>query len=119
MTREAKTTSPRQSTRPAGFGWWNFGFRQGEGLSSQAATLVLAVILAIWLVAAAYLVLVSQTMVAARRVQLLRDELSYWQEQNAHLEEQIATRVDVRELMRSAESQGLVFPAAQVDFVEP
>lgn len=117
MTRE--TTTRRPSTRPTGFGWWNFGFRQGDDLSPQAATLVLAVLLAIWLIAAVYLVLVSQTMVTARRVQLLRDELSYWQEQNARLEEQIATRLNVHELMRSAERQGLVFPAAQVDFVEP
>lgn len=118
MTRDT-TTTKRTSTRTVGLGWWNFGFRQDDDLSPQAATLVLAVLLAIWLIAAAYLVLVSQTMVTARRVQALRDELSYWQEQNALLEAQIADRVDVHELLRAAEGQGLAFPATQIDFVEP
>jgi len=101
-----------------GFGAWDFGFRKGSDLSRRAALFLLLLLVLVWLVAGAYLVLVSQTMVAARRVQGLREELARLQKENALLEQRIAKIQTVERLRRAAEEMGFV-PAIQVEFVEP
>lgn len=103
---------------PLGFGAWDFGFRKGSDLSRRAALFLLLLLVLVWLVAGAYLVLVSQTMVAARRVQGLREELARLQKENALLEQRIAKIQTVERLRRAAEEMGFV-PAIQVEFVEP
>jgi len=87
-------------------------------LTRRAAVLILLLTLVIWLVLGAYLVLVSQTLVAARRVQGLRDELNALYKENAALEQQIAARQVVSVLLQQAEAQGFL-PATRIEYLEP
>jgi hypothetical protein len=112
---KSKARSPK---RGAGFGAWSFGFKRGPELSRRAALFLLLLVLFVWLVAAAYLLLVSQTMIAARRVQDLRDQLICLCKENAALEREIAERQTVEGLLREAEAMGFV-PTARLEFVEP
>jgi len=110
-------TQRSNSQNPRG-GLGNFGFKKGLDLSRRAALLLLLLIVLVWLVAAAYLVLVSQTMVAARRVQGLRDQLIALYKENADLERQIAMRQSVERLLSKAEEMGFG-PPTRLELVEP
>jgi cell division protein FtsL len=120
--KESKDQKPKprrtRSRSGEGFAFWDFGFKRGGDLSQRTAKLLLVLLLVIWLVAGIYLVVVSQTMIAARRIQALRDELAYLQKENAILEEAIADRLSVANLWWAAENDGLS-PSNQVEFVEP
>jgi len=96
----------------------DFGFRKGHDLNRQAARALFVVIVLIWLVTAAYLVLVSQTTVLARRIQDLREQLASLERENCLLEQEIAAWQAVDRLWRAAAEQGLA-PATAVEFVEP
>jgi len=98
--------------------WLTHGFRKnGADLNRRAALTLLLIFVVVWLVMASYLVLVSQTLVTARHVQGLRDELDRLYKENAALEQQIAARQAVSELLRQAESLGFS-PATKIEFVE-
>lgn len=102
----------------ASVGALDFGFKKGRDLNRRAARALLAGIVLIWLVAAAYLVLVSQTTVMARRIQDMREQLATLERENCLLEQEIAVRQSVDALLRAAAAQGFA-PAAAVEFVEP
>ncbi len=99
-------------------GFWPFGFPRGTELSRRTAAVLLAVLVLVWLVAGSYLVLVSQTAIAARRIQAMRDELALLQKENAVLEQQLAEYLTLDRLHQAAEAMGFM-PAERVEFVEP
>ncbi len=122
MSKDTKTSRPPTppSSSNKGWGWelWNFSLRPGAEMGPRTATFMLAMLVVVWLVGGAYLLLVSETMVTARHIQALRDELAYWYKENAALEAEIARRTNVQELMRLARQEGFALPE-EVVFVEP
>ena len=118
------TRATRRSTQSRlwDLGYWiedlQHGFRrQGADLSRRSAQFLLFLVTVVWLIAAAHLGLVSWTMVAARRVQNLRDDLARLQRDNAILEHRVAQMESVSYLLAEAEAEGFVFPT-RVEFVE-
>jgi hypothetical protein len=107
---------------------WEFGFlirdlrhgfrRNGPNLSRRAALSLLLGMALVWLLAGAYLVLVSQTMIAARRVQDMRDHLLQMHRENADLEQEVAKRLVVDRLLGEVEGDGYA-PATRIEYVEP
>lgn len=119
---EAQMTRPKVQPPVSGAGsglWiWDFGFRKGSDLSRRAVLFLLLLMVMVWLVAGAYLVLVSQTMMAARRLQALRDEVVRLQKENALFERLLAEMQAVERLRQEAVKMGFA-PAARLEFVEP
>ncbi len=99
--------------------WLIHAFRwDRQGISRKGFWVLLTLLLVVWLVSAAYLVLVGQTTVVALRIQNLREELAYWQEENEALLQKIAERQAVVSLWQQAQERGFVFPE-RIEFVEP
>ncbi|MBN1954611.1 MAG: hypothetical protein JW900_06120 [Anaerolineae bacterium] len=99
--------------------WLSHAFRRrGLDLSWQAMSVILALLVIVWLVTGSYLVVVSQTMVAARRIQELRDRVAALQRANAILEQEIMELEAMDNLLGKAQEQGFGIPS-RVEFVEP
>lgn len=116
------TQRPRSKAQGSGSGpesqTWPFGFRRGADLNRRVVLFLLLLLFIVWLVAGAYLVLASQTIVAARHVQALRDRLTELQKENAFLEKQIAARQAIQRLVQTAREMEFA-PPTQIDFLEP
>ncbi len=95
---------------------WTFGWREGGDLDRRAALALGALLIATWLVATMYLALSSYTLLRARHVQALREELLSLQQENAFLEERISERLSA--VIRMAAGMGFV-PAAEMEVVSP
>ncbi len=111
-------SSSRPATWDLGLGeWLAHGFRQrGLVLHRRSVSVLLALMVVVWLAVGGYLVLVSQAMIAARRVQDLREELAQLQEENAALERRIAEFQSIDRLLEAAEAEGFG-PPTNVEFV--
>ena len=97
---------------------WGIGANDSANIFGTAvATHSVRFRTAVWLIAAAHLGLVSWTMVSARRVQNLRDDLARLQRDNALLERRVARMESVSRLLAEAEAEGFVLPS-HVEFVE-
>ena len=118
QNRASRTSSGQRPGSDTGVGFWAFGFKKGQELGRRTVAFILVLVVVVWLVAAAYLILVSRAMVAARRVQGARDQLTALYKENAILEQQIAAQQAVEKLSWEAERAGFV-PAARFEFVEP
>lgn len=95
---------------------WDFGFRKHGDLDRRAALALGALLVAAWLVAVLYLTLSSYTLLRARHVQALRQELLSLQQENALLEERIGERLWM--VIQSVPNLGFV-PATHLEFVGP
>lgn len=98
--------------------WVTHGFRKrGIDFNARLAALIFALILAIGLLGAARLYLVSRVAAAGRHLQQVRAELNRLQRENATLEMEIARKRSVAVLMERAREMGLE-PAQRVEFVD-
>lgn len=120
FSQRPETVQPPRDARPPapgrpGASGWAFGWRKGGDLDRRAALALGAVLTVAWLVAAAYLALSSYTLLRARHVQSLREELLSLQQENASLEARIGERLSA--VIQTVAGMGFV-PAA-VEIVSP
>lgn len=115
MTRSPGTKAPSRSPKSS-LGLWEFGFRKGADLDRRAALLLLLLLLLVWLLGMVYLMLVSRTVVEARHIQDLRDQLTSLRQDNAAIEQKIAQMQAVEGLLQTARGMGLT-PASRLEFV--
>ncbi len=94
---------------------WDFGFREGGDLNRKGALFLFGLFALLWLLALVYLSLTSYTMIQARYVQNLREQLIQLQIDNAVLEQQIGEAQ--RNLLQRVVGMGFV--PALVEFVSP
>lgn len=94
---------------------WDFGFRKGGDLNHKGALFLSGLLVSTWLLALLYLSLVSYTMIQARYVQNLREELIQLQIENAVLEQQMGEAL--RGLLQQVAGMGFV--PAPVEFLGP
>jgi cell division protein FtsL len=99
--------------------WVTHGIKRGRfEVSRRTVVAVLALAVVLTLVAALYLMLVSQTAARGRHIEQLQAELARLQRENAQLEVQIAREGSVSRLIQRAYELGFV-PAEQVDYLHP
>ena len=99
--------------------WVTHGIKRGHfEVSRRMVVAVCALIAVLTLVAALYLMLVSQTAARGRHIEQLQAELAHLQRENAQLEVQIAGEGSVSRLIQRAYDLGFV-PAEQVDYLRP
>ena len=97
--------------------WVTHGIKRGRlEVSSRIAFYLFAPVVALALVAALYLMLISQTAARGRHIEQLRTELFRLQRENEQLEVEIAREGSVSDLWQRAVELNLV-PAEQVEFL--
>lgn len=117
--KASKTRAASARPHAALVGWLgDWHWKKGADLDRRSALVLVSLVGLVWLIAAAYLVLVSQTMVLGRRIQGLRDQVAAFQRENNILQQQIAEQQSASDLLRDA--TGLGFGAAvEMVLVEP
>lgn len=110
---KAESPTPRRPRRRRAI--WDFGFRKGGDLNRKGALFLFGLLALAWLLASLYLSLVSYTMIQARYVQNLREDLVQLQIDNALLEQQIGKAQ--RDLLQRIAGMGFI--PAPVEFVGP
>lgn len=97
--------------------WVTHGIKRGRfEMDRRTAFYLLAFAVVMTLVAAVYLMLVSQTAARGRHIQQLQVELFRLQRENEQLEVEIARECAVPHLWERATGMGFV-PAEQVEFL--
>lgn len=97
--------------------WMTHGIKRGRfEVGPRVALCTLALVVALALIAAFYLILVSHTAACGRHIEQLRAELFRLQRENEQLELEIATEGSVSRLWERAIELGFV-PAEQVEFL--
>jgi cell division protein FtsL len=97
--------------------WVTHGVKRGRfEMDSRAVLYLSAFFVALTLVAACYLMLVSRTAAQGRHIEQLQVELFRLQRENEHMEVQIARESSVSRLMERALEAGFA-PAEQVEFL--
>ena len=97
--------------------WMAHGIKRGKfDMGRHQVQMIVATIVALTLVAALYLMLVSRTAAQGRHIQELRAELLRLRMENEQLEIAIARAGSVFRLAARAEEMGFV-PAEQVEFL--
>ncbi len=105
--------APRRGSRRRAI--WDFGFRKGGDLNRKGALFLFGLLTLAWLLSLLYLSLVSYTMIQARYLQNLREQLIRLQIDNAVLEQQIGEAH--RDLLERVAGMGFV--PALVEFLGP
>jgi len=99
--------------------WVTHGIKRGRfEVSHRTALYLFAPVIALTLVAALYLVLVSRTAAQGRHIEQLRTELFRLQRENEQLEIEVASEGSVSRLRERALALGFV-PAERVEFLLP
>ena len=99
--------------------WVTHGIKRGRfEMSPRMALRLFALVVVLTLVAALYLVLVSQTAARGRHIQQLEAELFHLQRENEQLEVELASESSVSRLWERAVELGFV-PADDVEFLLP
>ena len=99
--------------------WVAHGIKRGRfEMNSRAALYLFALVTALTLVAATYLMLVSRTAARGRHIQQLQGELFRLQRENAQLEVRLATEGSVSHLRERAIALGFTSDG-QVEFLLP
>jgi cell division protein FtsL len=99
--------------------WVTHGIKRGRFEMSRRTILYVSVVVALLVVLATlYLMLVSQTAARGRHIEQLREELTWLQKENEHLEVEIAKTSSIAHLRSRAMELGFV-PAEQVEFLSP
>ncbi|MCP4539062.1 MAG: hypothetical protein GY832_18155 [Chloroflexi bacterium] len=97
--------------------WVTHGIKRGRfEMDRRTASSLLAFAVAMTLVAAAYLMLVSQTAARGRHIQQLQVELFRLQRENEQLEVEIARESAISHLWERATEMGFT-PAEHVEFL--
>lgn len=97
--------------------WVTHGIKRGRfEVDRRTAVYLFTCVVALTLVAALYLMLVSRTAARGRHIQQLQAELFRLQRENEQLEVEIAREGSVLHLWERATEMGFV-PAEQVEFV--
>jgi hypothetical protein len=97
--------------------WVTHGVKRGRfELDSRAIVALFAVVLALTLVTALYLALVSRTAAQGRYIERLQAEIFRLQRENQQVAVRIAEARALPRVMRRAEALGFV-PAEQVEFL--
>jgi hypothetical protein len=95
------------------------GIKRGRfEIRSRAALYLFAPVIALTVVAALYLTLVSRTAARGRHIEQLRVELFRLQRENQQLEVELASAASVSRLWERAIGLGFV-PAERVEFLRP
>jgi hypothetical protein len=95
------------------------GIKRGRfEIRSRAALYLFAPVVALTVVAALYLTLVSRTAARGRHIEQLRVELFRLQRENQQLEVELASAASVSRLWERAIGRGFV-PAERVEFLRP
>ena len=99
--------------------WVTHGIKRGRfEMSRRMALRLFALVVALTLVAALYLVLVSRTAARGRHIQQLEVELFRLQRENEQLEVELASESSVSRLWERAVELGFA-PAEDVEFLSP
>lgn len=97
--------------------WVTHGVKRGRfEMNSRAILYLSTFFVALTLVAACYLMLVSRTAAQGRHIEQLQVELFRLQRENEHMEVQIARESSISRLMERAIEAGFV-PAERVEFL--
>ena len=97
--------------------WVTHGVKQGKfEMGSGAAVALSLVVVALTLVTALYLILISRTAARGRYIEALQAQVFYLQRQNEHLLVEIAEHSSVSRMRQRAEALGLV-PADDIRYV--
>jgi cell division protein FtsL len=99
--------------------WVTHGIKRGRfEISPRTARYLSALVVVLTLVAALYLMLVSQTAARGRHIQQLQTELFRLRRENEQLEVELASESSVSRLWERAIDLGFA-PAEQVEFLQP